>query len=48
MMSTPHFLDADESYLEASGLSDPIKEVHETVIDVEPVSKFFLSIYIFN
>ncbi len=34
--STPHFLDGDRRYLVASGLSDPIKELHETVIDIEP------------
>jgi hypothetical protein len=45
MMSTPHFLDADPMYQEESGLV-PDKELHETIIDIEPVS-FLLFYFIY-
>ena len=37
--SKPHFLDCDESLLEAvEGISPPDKRVHDIIVDVEPVS----------
>ncbi|CAL8110768.1 unnamed protein product [Orchesella dallaii] len=35
-MSTPYFLDGDAGYLADSGLPDPDREKHQTLLDIEP------------
>jgi len=38
-MSKPHFLDADQELLDdVQGLTPPVRELHDTMVDVEPIS----------
>ena len=41
--SLPHFYEADPVLLEGIEGLNPVKEQHETAIDIEPVSRIFLS-----
>ena len=44
--SKPHFLDCNESLLEAvEGISPPDRRVHDIVVDVEPVSVYHVERY---
>lgn len=39
MLSTPHFYMGAEEYIKAIDGINPVKEEHETHIDLEPVSR---------
>ena len=41
--SLPHFYEADPVLLEGIEGLNPVKEQHETAIDIEPVSRIFFS-----
>ncbi|XP_065920236.1 lysosome membrane protein 2-like [Dysidea avara] len=44
--SKPHFLDCDESLLEAvEGISPPDKRVHDIIVDVEPVTGSTINVH---
>ena len=36
--SKPHFLDADESYLKNIIGLDPVRSLHDSYLDVEPIT----------
>ena len=44
--SFPHFYEADQRYIDSVQGLHPVKEEHETYIDLEPVRRYTLSSFI--